>query len=140
MCVLVYVRTHTQITWIFDVSPGRGFVLYISLVLVLEWWVCVCCVMGTGWAPASSVGTSYIYPHKAVLNFSLHEGGNVVMPNNVLAATLGYAMPEGSSQGLKTYFPTYPGDVLSRLGNIRSSTPGTVRLSPLGAQESQTET
>jgi len=65
-------------------------------------------VMGTGWAPASSVGTSYIYPHKTVLNFSLHEGGNVVMPNNVLAATLGYAMPEGSSQDLKTYFPTYP--------------------------------
>jgi len=69
-------------------------------------------VMGTEWAPASSVGTSYIYPHKTVLNCSLHEGGNVVMPNNVHAATLGYAMPEGSSQGLKTYFPTYPGEVL----------------------------
>jgi len=92
-------------------------------------------VKGTGWAPASSVGTSYIYPHKTVLNFSLHEGGNVVMPEDVYAATLGYAIPEGSSRGLRTYFPTYPGEVLSRLGNIRSSTPGTVRLSPLGAQK-----
>jgi len=87
-------------------------------------------VMGTGWAPASSVGTSYIYPHKTVLNFSLHEGGNVVMPEDVYAATFGYAMPEGSLRGLRTYFPTYPGEILSRLGNIRSSTPGTVRLRP----------
>ena len=24
MCVLVYVRTHTQTTWVLDVSPGVG--------------------------------------------------------------------------------------------------------------------
>ena len=97
-------------------------------------------VMGTGWAPASSVGTSYIYSHKTVLNFSLHEGGNVVMPNNVHAATLGHAMPEGSSQGLKTYFPTYPGDVLSRLGNIEAPLRAQSDSAHLGLRNTQTET
>ena len=88
-----------------------------------------------GWAQASSVGTPSLYSYNRVLNFSLHECGNVVMPHDVYAATLGYIMPEESSQGLRTCFPTYPGDAISRFDDIRSSTLGTVRLGPLGAQE-----
>ena len=91
-------------------------------------------VQETGWAPVSSIRTRFLHPYSTVLNFSLHEGGNVVTLNDVYAATLGYTMPVREEK-IYSYFPTYPGCALSKLDDIRSSTPGTVRLGPLGTQE-----
>ena len=61
-------------------------------------------VQETGWGPASSIGTRSLYPHSTVLN-SLHEGGNVVMLNEVYATTLGYTTP-ARAEKICSYFPT----------------------------------
>lgn len=62
-------------------------------------------VQETGWATAFSIRTRLLYSHNTVLNFSLHKGSNVVMLNDVYAATLGYNMP-ARDEANGPYFPT----------------------------------